>query len=248
MKTVYIDCTNGISSDMVLKALLSAGADEKFVENCQEKMHQAMHQQDVLGGHSHDHGHEHPHGHEHVHDHGHEHSHDHGGQRGYGQITELIKNAGLDDETRGYLSNIYTAIAKAEARVHGATLETVHFHEVGRAEAILNLTGVAAAAASLKADQIICSPVHDGHGTIKCSHGIIAVPVPAVATMKDQCDYEFIQDDVETEMVTPSGLGVLIGLGARCGKKPEGTPASQGEGKGSRDIGREHGLIISIYQ
>ncbi len=254
---MYIDCSNGISGDMALKALLEAGADSGFVEAEREKMHAAIHkaEQEDCGeaadhyhGHDHDH-HSHEHGHEHDHndqDH-HDHHHDHG-QRGYRQIMELIGAAGLEEQTEKYLTDIYTVIAKAEAEVHGADLDTVHFHEVGRGEAILNLTGTAAAAASLKPGRIICSPVHDGHGTIKCSHGVIPVPVPAVAAMKKYCDYTFVQDDVDTEMVTPSGLGVLIGLGAAPGEKPEGEPSASGEGKGSRDIGRDHGLVISIYE
>ena len=219
MRVIYIDCSNGISSDMVLSALLEAGADSSFVDAEKEKIHRAIHGED--------HGHAH---------------------RGYRQIMGLIDAAGLAEGTRQYLTDIYTVIAKAEAEVHGEDLDTVHFHEVGRDEALLNLTGTAAAAASFGPDSIICSPVHDGHGTIKCSHGIIPVPVPAVEAMKKYCDYIFVQDDVETEMVTPSGLGILIGLGAVRGEKPEGTPVSKGEGKGSRDIGRTEGLKVSIYE
>ena len=231
MRIMYIDCSNGISSDMALAALLETGADSAFVDAEKEKMHAAIHAE---AGDSHRHE-------ESDHHHGH-------GHRGYRQIIELIGEAGLSEQTAEYLAEIYTAIAKAEADVHGESLDTVHFHEVGRDEALLNLTGTAAAAASLRPGRIICSPVHDGHGTIECSHGTIPVPVPAVTAMKKYCDYAFVTDDVDTEMVTPSGLGILIGLGAVCGEKPAGTPASRGEGKGSRDIGRDHGLIISIYE
>ena len=230
MRIIYIDCNNGISSDMALAALLEAGADSAFVDAEKEKIHAAIHRADG-GAHHHEEGHHHDHPH-----------------RGYRQIIELIEDAGLTEQTEKYLTDIYTVIAKAESEVHGEDLDTVHFHEVGRDEALLNLTGTAAAAASLGPDRIICSPVHDGHGTIKCSHGIIPVPVPAVTAMKKYCDYTFVTDDIDTEMVTPSGLGVLIGLGAVCGEEPDGTPASRGEGKGSRDIGRDHGLIISIYE
>ncbi|MBR6444327.1 MAG: DUF111 family protein, partial [Firmicutes bacterium] len=206
-----------------------------------EKIHRAIHGED---------GHTHVHdgADDHAHAHDHSRDHDHSAHRGYRQIMGLIDSAGLAEETRQYLTDIYTVIAKAEAEVHGEDIDTVHFHEVGRDEALLNLTGTAAATASFRPDRTICSPVHDGHGTIKCSHGIIPVPVPAVGAMKKYCDYVFVQDNVETEMVTPSGLGILIGLGAVCGEKPEGTPASQGEGKGSRDIGRTEGLKISIYE
>lgn len=65
--------------------------------------------------------------------------------------------------------------------------------------------------------------------------------------MKKQCDYKFVQDDVETEMVTPSGLGTLIGIGAICVEKiPQGIEEARGHAKGTRDIGRMEGLKISI--
>ena len=155
-------------------------------------------------------------------------------------MTENAKRIAID---------IYTAIAKAEAEVHGADLDTVHFHEVGRDRAVLNIAGTAAAADIIGADEIYASPLHDGHGTIICSHGEIPVPVPAVAAMKKQCDLEFVTEDIEMEMVTPSGLGTLIGLGAKNagGKKPEdfGTVTAKGTGKGTRDTGRG-GLVISL--
>lgn len=258
MKKLYIDCTNGVSGDMVLMALLELGADEKTVESevmkidmgccCGEEHDHEHHHDHDHEHHHHDHDHEHHH-HDHDHGHGHHHHHDH--QRSFREIEKMVTEADLSDNAKGTALRIYTAIAKAEAEVHGADLDTVHFHEVGRDRAIMNIVGTAVAADLIGADEIYVSALHDGQGTIICSHGEIPVPVPAVAAMKKQCDYEFVTEDIDMEMVTPSGLGTLIGLGAeKCSaSSPEelGTVISSGTGTGTRDTGRG-GLVISLIE
>lgn len=245
MSWIYIDCTNGISSDMVLMALrgLGAAADlsgKVHFHSAESHSHAHAHEHE----HEHDHGHEHTHDHEHTH--GHEHTHDHG-HASYENVKHCIAYSDVSDRVKETANAIYAAIAKAEAKVHGATLETVHFHEVGRKEAIVNILSIAAALEELEVEEVFCSDVHDGYGTILCSHGEIPVPVPAVAAMMQTCDLTFVTDEVPTEMVTPSGLGVLLGIGAK------GVPAmpavfegaKSALGKGGRDIGRE-GLRIYL--
>ena len=253
MKALYIDCTNGVSGDMVLMALTELGADEAEVERtvmkidmgegCCDHDHEHHH-------HDHDHDHDHEH-HHHDHDHEHHHHHHHDHQRSFRQIEAMISEADIADAVKEKAVAIYKAIALAEAEVHGADLETVHFHEVGRDRAIMNIVGTAAAVDLLDVDEIYVSPLHDGQGTIICSHGEIPVPVPAVAAMKKQCDYEFVTEEIDMEMVTPSGLGTVIGLGAkRCdaGSAEElGTVIKTGVGIGTRDTGRG-GLVISLIE
>ena len=96
-------------------------------------------------------------------------------------------------------------------------------------------------------EEVFCSEVHDGYGTIVCSHGEIPVPVPAVAAMMRKSDLVFVTDEIPTEMVTPSGLGVLMGIGAKGtdGMPPAFETAVSALGKGGRDIGRE-GLRIYL--
>jgi len=100
---------------------------------------------------------------------------------------------------------------------------------------------------SMGVDKIVCSEVCDGCGTIECSHGIIPVPVPAVKAMMDSCDYVFKTEPVSTELVTPSGLGMLIGMGAECAPRPEGSIIAKGIGYGGRDTGRG-GMEIYIIE
>lgn len=205
---IYIDCTNGISTDMVLKALIDLGADEDLISG----------QTAALG--------ELPH------------------HRSYLDIKKMFEESGLAAGVKEKVLAVYRAIADAEAEVHGESLATVHFHEVGRDEAIRNIVSVAAALNSLNAERIYCSALHDGHGTIQCSHGTIPVPVPAVQAMKQQCDYVFVKDDIDTEMVTPGGLAVLIGIGAeKADQLNEERIIRTGIGRGTRDTGRD-GLRI----
>lgn len=235
MKILYFDCTNGVSSDMVLKALTDIG-------DCEKKVKTAMEGLDFTGVHV-GHGHSHN-GHEgHEHDHSHE---PHGHGRSYKRVRSLIENSGFTDKAKECALCIYECIAKAEAKVHEETLETVHFHEVGRDEAIKNALGIGLALEMIGADKIYVSDIYDGKGTIVCSHGEIPVPVPAVMALCEECDFEFKQADVETEMVTPSGLAALMGMGAQKGTLT-GKVVRETEAKGKRDTGRG-GLKVYLVE
>lgn len=237
MKTLYIDCTNGVSGDMVLRALndLAGTAGESAPLKC------------VHHEHAHSHDHEHDHGHHHDHDHDH-HDHDHHG-RSYEEVKAIID--GQDQFTakaRQTARDIYAVIAKAEAGVHGMTLETVHFHEVGRDQAIANALGIGAALDIISPDRILVSKINDGNGFVDCAHGRIPVPVPAVQAMMDECGQTYPAlkfdtcADVDTEMVTPSGLAAIIGIGAVPADSGmmfmEGQLTGETEAKGTRDTGR----------
>lgn len=167
--------------------------------------------------HNHSDSHSHDHGQEHDHSHNHEHSHG----RSYQEVVALIERSGFSSQAKKTARNIYGHIAEAEAKVHGATLETVHFHEVGRDEAVKNALGIGIALEAIAPDIIYTSPICDGKGTVVCSHGEIPVPVPAVMALREKCSYAFQQADINMEMVTPSGLASLMGIGAvpdGCGR------------------------------
>ena len=167
--------------------------------------------------------------------------------RSYTEVKAIIENSLMTDKVRATTYAIYDVIAAAEAKVHGTTVEDVHFHEVGRDQAIRNIVGIAGAVNSLFIDEILCSEIHDGTGTIMCSHGEIPVPVPAVQAMMEVSDYKFVTDeDVKTEMVTPSGLAVLMGIGAKyVPDMPEGVILQAVTIKGGRDTGKD-GLRVYL--
>ena len=227
MRTLYLNCENGVSGDMVLNALTDLTDDPEAVRS---EIHHISHGI----GHSHTH-------HEHAHEH--EHSHFH---RSYSEVKNIIEAADVNSEVKTVAQQIYAVIAKAESAFHGDSLEELHFHEVGRDQAIANVVGVAVCLNELQADTVIVSDICDGHGTVKCAHGVLNVPVPAVKAMLDDCDLSYKQTEYEGEMVTPSGLAMVIGSGAVTGEKPEGSPVSSSEAFGGRRTG-EHGLIAEIY-
>lgn len=208
---LHIDCSSGICSDMIYKALVNLGPEYDLAEQLQKILANA----ELCKGDPGDH------------------------ERSYKEVKDILVNAKLPIGAGRIAEKTYRAIAVAEAKVHGATLETVHFHEVGRYEAIGNIIAVALIVDKMKPDKVTCSPIHDGFGTILCSHGKIPVPVPAVAAMKDQCQYDFIQEDIEMELVTPSGLALLIGLNAVKGSPPlQSEIKRMGIGRGTRKTGK----------
>lgn len=236
MKTLYIDCTNGVCADMVISGLRALGAETE--SGFEEDMGVLIHRVVEHGEYEHEHDNHHEHGgctHEHSHTH---HSHLHGSGASYAAVKEVLLRAPLTEGARETAQRIYETIARAEAKVHKAALENVHFHEVGRAEAIINIAKAAVMLNSMGVDRIVCSEICDGQGSIECSHGIIPVPVPAVKAMMETCDYIFKTEPVDTELVTPSGLGMLIGMGAECLPRPLGSIIAKGIGYGGRDTGR----------
>ena len=223
MRSLYIDCKAGISADMLLKALVDMKVDH------------LMKSEDAVQNHDHhdhyDHNDHHDHDHEHCSLDQVEHSH-----RSYGEIVDIIDDSQISQGAKDYAKKIYKVIAEAEAEVHGETLETVHFHEIGRIEAVMNIINIAVYIDGLEIQKVICSEIHDGHGSIQCSHGTVPVPVPAVSAMMKKSDLKFVEVDIENELVTPTGLGVLMGLNAQKGE-PVGNIIAAGTGSGGRDTG-----------
>lgn len=245
MKTIYFDCTNGVSGDMVLHALTELAGIK-----CA----------DLAPLHIHEHTHEHTHEHDHDHaDHDHSHSHAHTGHgRSYEDVKHIIDTQEeYTAKAREIAQSIYAVIARAESSVHGETLETIHFHEVGRDQAIANALGIGAALDVIGPDRVIASKINDGSGFVDCAHGRIPVPVPAVQAMMDECGriYPALRfgtcADVDTEMVTPSGLAAMIGIGAVPADSGmmfmNGQITGETEIKGTRDTGRG-GLRVYIIE
>ena len=261
MRKIYIDCTAGVSGDMVLNALIGLTEDpdavraniERIAEIIEVKGEEHAHTHEHTHEHMHHHGHEHAHehGHEGHHEHGHDHAHQHGSgdqhHRSYQTVKELISSLPVTSRLKKSAEQIYAVIAEAESAVHGDPLDRLHFHEVGRNQAISNVMGIAVCMDALRTEQVIVSEICDGHGTVECAHGILNVPVPAVKAMLDHCSLAYRQTDYEGEMVTPSGLAMLIGIGAVTGEKPAGAPIRSSEAKGARAF-TEHGLIADLFE
>ena len=265
-RTLYLDCTNGISGDMTVAALLDLGASE-------EKLRAALaslslggyrvevsrvdkaglsacdfdvvldaahdgHDHDMAYLHGHAHGHAHDHAHDHVHDHHHGHGHDHGNARdhhhehdhghghdeGHGHhhhhghhhehrspadIDAIIEAGALTPGAKRLAHRMVQVLAAAEAKAHGVELAEVHFHEVGAVDSVVDIVSAAVLLDDLGISRVIVPELVDGHGTIRCQHGVIPVPVPATLNIVAAHGLPLSICEVEGELVTPTGAAIV---------------------------------------
>ena len=170
--------------------------------------------------HHHDHSeHEHHHEDEHVHchEHTHEHAHDHNGHhhhhhRSLADVTEIIDGSQLSDGAKRRALAIFTALAAAEAKAHGKTPETVMFHEVGAVDSIVDVCSVAICLDDLGIEDIVVESLSEGHGTIRCAHGLMPIPVPAVVNLCQTGNIALTPAPVAGELVTPTGAAIVAAL------------------------------------
>jgi len=195
--------------------------------------------------HSHPHSHDHHEHREHSHSHGessraevpaphvHEpHEHSHG--RGLTEIREIIGKAGISETAKKTAIAIFEALGAAEAKIHATSVEKVHFHEVGAVDAMVDIVCAAVGAEALGVEEIICSPLNVGGGTVKCAHGTLPVPAPAtVELLKDAPVYS---SRLQVELVTPTGAAIVKTLARRFASFPAMKIEKSGYGAGSRDF------------
>ena len=179
------------------------------------------HDMEYLYGHEHHHEHEHSHEHHHEHGHDHhehhhehEHSHDHHNghdhvHRSLGDVIDIINSAELSDGARSLAIKIFTIVAEAESAVHGRSLEEVHFHEVGAIDSIVDIIAAAVCYDDIVTSNTVTGTVItklvDGTGTVRCQHGVLPVPVPAVLKIAEQTGVPLAIENRKGEYVTPTG-------------------------------------------
>ena len=207
--------------------------------------HVHQHDHDHGFGHAHDHHHHHGHAHpEHDHDHGHAHRHEHalGHTHGHGrehrglrEIRRLIRGSKLPAPVADDALAVFELLAVAEAKVHGTSLEDVHFHEVGALDAIGDIVAAASAFHLIGADEAWCSPIHVGCGTVRCAHGVL--PVPAPATLELLKGMPTYSDGVRGELATPTGAALLRRFCKGFSAMPPLVVEAVGYGAGTKDFG-----------
>lgn len=157
--------------------------------------------------HTHEHDHEaHGHGHE-----GHHHAHHHH-HRSLADVTAIIDGSQLSDGAKRRALAIFTALAAAEAKAHGKTPETVLFHEVGAVDSIVDVCSVAICLDDLGIEDIVVESLSEGHGTIRCAHGLMPIPVPAVVNLCQAGNIALTPAPVAGELVTPTGAAIVAAL------------------------------------
>ena len=191
--------------------------------------------------HEHDHEHDHDHDHEHDHDHGHTHEHVH---RGLSDVTAVIEQSGLEPEVKETAKKIFRTLAEAEAKMHGTTVDEVHFHEVGAIDAIVDVCGAAILLHQLKPDRIVCSKINVGTGYVQCAHGLFPVPAPAVAEILRGEPY--FMGPGRGELCTPTGAAIVKTMADEFGRMPVMEVESVGYGAGVREMDTLNALRVFI--
>lgn len=224
MKVAYFDCFSGAGGDMIVGALVDAGADAEALKASLAALGElpfAVDFQTVNRG-----GMAGTKFNVTVHPQQHEH-------RRLGDILELITKAHLPRRAGDRASEIFTRLARAEAKVHGVDPEQVHFHEVGAVDGIVDIVGATLAMEQLDIDRVLCSPIPVGSGTVTCQHGKLPLPAPATAHLL--VGAPTYQTEFDGEMTTPTAAAVLTTLSDQFGPIPQMEVTSVGYGAGSRE-------------
>ncbi len=182
--------------------------------------------------------------------HGHSHSpassrsgslHEHG--RSLKQIKRIIAGTAISDSAKQTAIAIFEALGAAEAKIHNMDMEAVHFHEVGAVDAMVDIVGAAVGAEALGVEEIVCSALNLGGGTVKCAHGVF--PVPAPATVELLQNAPVFSSGIQAELLTPTGAAIVKVLATRFGAFPEMKIERSGYGAGTRDF-PGHANVVRI--
>ena len=227
MNLAYFDCFAGAGGDMIVASLLDAGAE--LAELTERLAGLGLHGYTLRGEMVYRGG---MHGLKFDVDVDHAHGHAH---RGLNDILSMIESAGFAPRVADRASRIFRRLAEAEAKVHRADVEEIHFHEVGAVDSIVDVVGACLALEQLDVERVICSAIPVGRGQIQCAHGTMPAPAPATAELLRGATVKHC--DVEAEMTTPTAAAVLTTL-ARPGETPGDMVVSAiGYGAGTRDSG-----------
>jgi len=224
MRVIYFDCPSGASGDMIVGALLDAGVSIDALRAELAKLHLADFRVDAkhvtrggISGTKFDVTIEAKHAH-----------------RGLADVLAIINESELSDRVKQDAGRVFRRLAEAEARVHDTDVESVHFHEVGAVDAIVDVVGAAIGLEKLDACEIVSSPLPTGSGFVTCAHGKLPVPAPATAQLL--VGFPVAASDVEAELTTPTGAAILTTLADRFGGRPAMTVETVGSGAGSKNF------------
>ncbi|MBI5747975.1 MAG: nickel pincer cofactor biosynthesis protein LarC [Nitrospinae bacterium] len=233
MKILYFDCFSGISGDMVLGAMADAGVDIKSIKKELKKL--AMEGYDlkvskvkrkgikgtkvdvVVDKKKHFH------------------------HTSYKDIKRMIERSRLSKKIKEDSLRIFKNIAEAEAKIHRTSVDNVHFHEVGAVDSIVDVVGAAICINILSPDIILSSPINTGMGMVKTEHGILPVPAPATAEMLK--GFPSYSSNVEFELATPTGVGIITTMAKSSNTMPNMKTNVIGYGAGSKDFSESPNLL-----
>jgi uncharacterized protein (TIGR00299 family) protein len=234
MRQAYLDCSSGISGDMLLAALLDAGLDARQLLTELKKMQLGFYEFKLMRtvrGHlvgarvdiripAHQ-----PH-------------------RKLADIEELIGKTELAETVKEKALRIFRRLAEVEGKLHNRPASEVHFHEVGAVDAIIDIVGACVGLESLEVSELICSPLNVGGGRVEAEHGSLPVPAPATAELLK--DIPIYSSGVEGELVTPTGAAIVSTLASSFGPMPPMKVERIGYGAGEMDF-PQHANVARLF-
>jgi uncharacterized protein (TIGR00299 family) protein len=196
------------------------------------------HEHEHAHGHPHEHGtqtHSHPAAHAHAAAHSHkaEHAHAHV-HRGLKEIRAILERAPISAAARAFALRCFELLAAAEGKIHNSDPESIHFHEVGSEDAIVDVVCASVAVEAIAAERWYCSALNLGSGTVPCAHGVLPVPAPATAELLRGAPV--YSSGIQKEMLTPTGAAILRALDVSFEPLPRITLTATGYGAGARDF------------
>ena len=233
MRIAYVDGFSGISGDMCLAALVSAGwpaaelealPARLKLEGVSVRIGEAMRGPFKAVRVEVDFPPKQPHRHLH-------------------HLRGMIEQADLPAVVQSRAIEVFSRLAAAEAEVHGSSIEKVHFHEVGAVDALVDVVGTVLGFHALGVDEVVCSPLRLGRGAVRSEHGVIPIPAPATALLLRGAPVEM--PDIEAELVTPTGAALITTLATRWGSAPTFRLERVGIGAGQRDL-KEQANVLRI--
>ena len=225
MKAAFIDCSSGISGDMMRGALIDAGLPLNYLKAELKKLHildsgyrlsifdirsptkATRLTVSLLGRENH---------------------------RNLKEILQIISKSKLSTRVKRLSSRIFIRLAEAEAKVHGININDVHFHEVGATDAIIDIVGSAIGLDYFGVEEVFCSPVNVGSGTINHSHGRLPIPAPATAELLK--GIPIYDSGIKKELATPTGAAILSTIVKSFGQMPRIIPSYIGSGAGGYSL------------
>ena len=247
MKILYLDCSMGAAGDMLMAALYELLDDKQALLDTMrglglpgiEISAEPAVKCGITGTHMNVlvHGSEeldalHDHLHEHAHEHSHDHEHHH--HTGLHEIEHLLSHLDLPQTVQDDALAVYRRIAEAESKVHGTTVDQIHFHEVGTLDALADVVGVCLLMHLLAPEKVYASSVHVGCGQVKCAHGILPVPAPATALLL--AGVPIYGGAIQGELCTPTGAALLTHFVTKFGELPSIQLLKSGYGMGTKDF------------
>ncbi|MDY4971631.1 MAG: nickel pincer cofactor biosynthesis protein LarC [Lachnospiraceae bacterium] len=257
-RKLYLECCSGISGDMTVAALLDLGADEVLLRRTLAGLNVSGYEISIsrvkksgldacdfevrldAEHENHDHDMEYLHGHDPEHSHGGHHFHEH---RSLQDILEILRSGDMTPGALSIAEKIFRVIARAESEAHGVSLEQVHFHEVGAVDSIVDIAAAAICLDNLGVEEVIVPELWEGRGTVRCQHGVLPVPVPAVCHIAQDYGLKLHMCNVEGELVTPTGAAIAAAIRTSDRLPERFVIEKTGMGAGKRSYRGTSGLL-----